>query len=116
APELAADPPAEPRPHTDVYGLGAILYALLTGRPPLGGTTASETLEQVRTREPVPPSQFNSEVTPPLEAVCLKCLRKNPWRPDPHSYDLLKRLRYSQDNPSGQDSSGERPRRPRHEE
>src|SRR5262249_29930262 len=92
APELARERRAEVRPYTDVYGLGLILYDLLTGRPPLAGATARETLEQVRSQDPAPPSRFNPDVTPPLEAVCLRCLRKDPWQRYARAYDLLTRL------------------------
>src|SRR5262249_45085152 len=79
APELLGKPNTEPHPHTDIYGLGIILYELLTGRPPIAEATAQETLEAVRSRDPVAPSSYNPDVTPPLDKVCLRCLRKNPW-------------------------------------
>jgi serine/threonine protein kinase len=112
APELVRNPDAEPRPYTDTYGLGLVLYELLTGRPPFAGATAREVLEQVRGQDPVPPSRLNAAVSPHLEAFCLRCLRKNPWRRYSRAYDVLTHLRYFQDNPEGPAApGGRRPRR-----
>ncbi len=118
APEVVRDPGAELRPHTDIYGLGMILYELLTGRPPFAGATVREILDQVGSRDPVPPSQINSEVTPHLEGFCLRCLRKNPWRRYHRAYDLLRRLRYLQENPESRSTPGDRwpQRRPAEQE
>jgi serine/threonine protein kinase len=63
---------------TDVYGLGAILYELLTGRPPFVATIPLEVVRMVREERPVPPSAINKKVPDELEAVCLRCLEKDP--------------------------------------
>lgn len=108
APEFVTDLTTEPRPYTDVYGLGLILYEMLTGRPPFAGSTGAEVCEQVLSRDPLPPSRVNPRVTSALDAICLRCLRKDRWQRYPRAYDLITRLR------GVLDDSGERgpPRRP----
>jgi WD40 repeat protein len=79
-PEQAAGQIDQISPRSDVYSLGALLYSLLTGRPPFQSADLYQILRQVREAEPVPPRQLNPEVPRDLETVWLQCLRKEPSR------------------------------------
>ncbi|MHC1763568.1 MAG: protein kinase [Verrucomicrobiia bacterium] len=79
-PEQGAGKHAKAGPEIDVYGLGAVLYYLLTARPPFAAETFEATLEQVLHVQPVAPRQLNPSVPRDLETICLKCLQKEPKR------------------------------------
>ena len=78
APEQASGDSNAIGPLSDVYALGAILFELLTGRPPFKGATVWEVIQQVRSADPSPPSQLQSGIPADLETICLKCLQKAP--------------------------------------
>ncbi len=78
SPEQAIARRGEVGKAADIYALGAILYALLTGRPPHRGAGALETVRQVTTETPVYPRVLNSRIPADLETICMKCLEKSP--------------------------------------
>ena len=78
SPEQALGAPQSAGPQTDVYSLGAILYELLTGRPPFLGVTLLDTLSLIRDQDPVPLRQLQPSTPSDLETICLHCLNKSP--------------------------------------
>jgi WD40 repeat protein len=92
APEQADGQARLAGPEADVYALGAILYTMLTGRPPFQSASILDTLERVRTQEPVSPRRLQPSVPRDLETICLVCLHKDPRRRYPTAAALAEDL------------------------
>ncbi|HEX5272325.1 MAG TPA: protein kinase [Gemmataceae bacterium] len=92
APEQAGGKSKEIGPACDIYALGAILYECLTGRPPFKAATAVDTLMQVVSEEPVPPSRVRANVPRDLQTICMKCLEKERARRYRTAADLAEDL------------------------
>ena len=94
APEQAAGKNIELTAATDIYGLGAVLYQLLTGHPPFAGGTTYETVRQVLETNPRRPRLWNSKIDRELETICLKCLEKDPKRRYPSALAVAEDLEH----------------------
>jgi len=92
APEQAEGDPARLGPAVDIYALGALLYELLTGRPPFHGATPLDTILLARVQDPIAPHRLQPRIPHDLEIICLKCLEKEPGRRYRSATDLAEEL------------------------
>jgi serine/threonine protein kinase len=100
APEQARGSTRDVGPAADIYGLGAILYQLLTGLPPFRGSSIQEVLLMVQSADPLPPRQLLPSIPLDLQTICLKCLEKEPGRRYPSAGELADDLgRYLHSEP-----------------
>src|SRR5262249_53761849 len=100
APEQAGGRHRLVGPATDIHGLGTILYEMLTGRPPFQGATAIDTLMQVLEKGAEPVRKLKPDVDARLEAICHKCLHKEPANRYADGLELASALRAFVDGPS----------------
>ncbi|MBL9139372.1 MAG: protein kinase [Verrucomicrobiales bacterium] len=92
SPEQAEGRNAEVGPASDVYGVGALLYELLTGRPPFMAQSIQDTLLHIRDTDPVPPTTLNPALPPDLNTIALKCLEKAPAKRYASAHELAEDL------------------------
>ena len=105
APEQAWGRIEEVGPSADIYSLGAIMYEMLTGRPPFTGDLC-QVITEVRSRPPVPPRQRRDSIDPGLEAICMKCLEKTVERRYQSMENLADDLQRFMDGGQGRCSQG----------
>lgn len=98
APEQTGGSKQEIGSATDVYAIGAVLYELLSGRPPFQEATPLETMHQIRITDPIPPSRFVHKIPRDLETICLKCLEKRAEMRYPSAKELAADLNRYRDN------------------